>query len=54
MQVSVSGYISKSKSVKSGFPQVSILGPLLFLIYVNHTVSDLECHYKIFADNTQL
>ena len=27
---------------------------MLFLIHENHTVSDLECQYKIFADNTKL
>ena len=54
MQVKVSGSISESRSVKSGVPQGSVLGPLLFLIYVNHTISNLECHYKIFADDTKL
>ena len=54
MQVRVSGCISESKSVKSGVPQGSVLGPLLFLIHVNYIVPVLECRYKIFADDTKL
>ena len=27
-----------------------MLGPILFLIYVNHVVSQLNCEFKIFAD----
>ena len=33
--ITVENYFSNSSIVKSGVPQVSILGPILFVLYIN-------------------
>ncbi len=53
-RVTLNGYSSIWKLIQAGVPQGSILGPLLFLIFINDLLEDLESVVKIFADDTSI
>ena len=45
---------SEVSSISCGVPQVSILGPLLLLIYVNDMPMAVKCDLLLYADDTCL
>ena len=52
--VQVSGTRSSWISVTPGVPQDTVIGPLLFLIYINDIVHNLNSKIKLFADDAVL
>ena len=53
-RVIVDGEISNWKSVLTGVPQGSALGPILFLIYINDLEDDISSKVLKFADDTKV
>ena len=52
--VILNGQCSNRSKIKAGVPQSSILGPLLFLVYINDLPDGLTTNAKLFADDTSL
>ena len=53
-QVVLNGHSSGWTDVASGVPQGSVLGPLLFLLFVNDMPGVVRCPLMMFADDTKL
>lgn len=53
-QVIIRGQESQWIPLSAGFPQGSILGPPLFLIFINDLPEDVNCDINLFADDTSL
>ena len=51
-RVVIDGQVSDWLPVAAGVPQGSILGPLLFLVYINDIAQVISSDIKIFADDT--
>ena len=53
-RVVINGVKSSWKPIRSGVPQGSVLGPHLFLIFINDLPDNLICNPKFFADDVSL
>ena len=53
-RVVLNGFRSDYSIIQSGVPQGSVLGPLLFLIYINDLERNIRSNVKFFADDTML
>ena len=53
-RVVINGSCSPYQTIESGVPQGSVLGPLLFLIYINDLEKNIKSNIKFFADDTML
>ena len=54
LQVVLDGKYSQEYPVNAGVPQCSILGPTLFLLYINDLPDDDFCDITIYADDATL
>ena len=50
----MNGQLSSWSNTETGVPQGSVLGPLLFLIYINHLLDGLTTSARLFADDVSL
>ena len=53
-RVSVNGSLSRWLEVLSGIPQGSVLGPVLFILYINDLPGVISSFCMLFADDTKL
>ena len=53
-KVIVKGRKSLGSVLKSGVPQGSVLGPILFLVYISDIAKDLTASTLVYVDDTKL
>ncbi|MCH2390413.1 MAG: reverse transcriptase family protein, partial [Nitrospinales bacterium] len=53
-RVVLNGQESDWEKIYAGVPQGSVLGPLLFLVYINDLIDGISSNIKLFADDSSL
>ena len=53
-QVNVNGTNSEWANITSGIPQGSVLGPILFVLYINDLPENIVSNVYMFADDTKI
>ena len=52
MLFGIVGIESDWKKLEAGVPQGSVLGPLLFLVYINDLLDNINSQMRLFADDS--
>ena len=53
-QVNVNGTNSEWANITSGIPEGSVLGPILFVLYINYLPENIVYNVYMFADDTKV
>ena len=53
-RILLDGELSNYVPVSSGVPQGTVLGPLMFLIYINNITENISSQLRLFADDCLL
>ena len=53
-QVIISGHSSSHSHITPGVPKRSVLGPLLFICYINDLPEEVKLSLKLYADDVLL
>ena len=53
-RVALNGATSEWRGISAGVPQGSVLGPLLFFVYINNLTDGIKSQMRLFADDSSI